>query len=392
MTEFHPNKLGLISTILQSNVDKKSKPDEPAVELCNYTDVYYNDTITTDLDFMKATASPDQIVRLRLAEGDVIITKDSETADDIGIPAYVDSTHDSLVCGYHLTVLRAHSGKVFPKFLYYLMLSRETSEYWEKRANGVTRVSIPQQTVSSLPISLPDLETQRCIADYLDKEISEMDALIEEFEGLVGSLRYRKKRFVEFEFQKSERWNLVPQRLKLLVDSEDNRRVPIDSGDRKDIQGEYPYYGASGVIDYVNDYIWDNEKRLLVSEDGANLAMRNHPIAFVADGQYWVNNHAHVLKPRHNYPAELLAAAIEISPIHHLITGSAQPKLTAFNMGEIAFPFPKDTDSAISMNVFIQEELSRMDALIEESTKLIENLKARKTALITEVVTGRKEV
>ena len=219
-----------------------------------------------------------------------------------------------------------------------------------------------------------------------------MNAMIEEFEKLIGNLQYRKKRFIESEFQKSEKWNLVPQRLKLLVDSEDNRRIPIDSGDRRNIQGDYPYYGASGVIDYVNDYIWDNEKRLLVSEDGANLVMRNHPIAFVADGQYWVNNHAHVLKPRMNYPAELLAVAIERSPIHHLITGSAQPKLTAFNMGEIAFPFPKDTDSAISMSVIIQEELSRMDALIEESTQLIENLKARKTALITEVVTGRKEV
>ena len=278
--------------------------------------------------------------------------------------------------------------RVMPRFFNYALHTADI----EFLMNPGTIPTLNIRALRAFDIPLPDLETQRRIADYLDKEISEMDAMIEEFEGLVGSLRYRKKRFVEFEFQKSERWNLVPQRLKLLVDSEDNRRVPIDSGDRKDIQGEYPYYGASGVIDYVNDYIWDNEKRLLVSEDGANLAMRNHPIAFVADGQYWVNNHAHVLKPRHNYPAELLAAAIEISPIHHLITGSAQPKLTAFNMGEIAFPFPKDTDSAISMNVFIQEELSRMDALIEESTRLIENLKARKTALITEVVTGRKEV
>lgn len=417
MTKFHPNRLGLIASILQSNVDKKSKPEEPAVELCNYTDVYYNDTITADLDFMKATASPDQVERLRLAEGDVIITKDSETADDIGIPAYVESTHDSLVCGYHLTILRARPEKVFPKFLYYSMLSRETSEYWEKRANGVTRVSIPQQTVSSLTIPLPDIETQRRIADFLDKEISEMDALIEEFEGLAKNLSARRARLVnriiekhaETQEESGDPWDR--HSFKLLVGSHFAGDWGSDIGhDEVDLPcvrvADFNRATSSLAeeIPTIRSYSESTyEKKHLVRDDllveksgGGEKTPVGSVVLYEGDSSALCANFIEVIRLRrgqvprfwvHMFRANFVAG--ETFRFVKQTTGIQNLDIQMFLDQKFVVP-PSGKQREIADE--LDREFERMDALIEESTRLIENLKARKTALITEVVTGRKEV
>ena len=95
-----------IAKVITSPVDKKSLPDELPVFLCNYTDVYYNSVISKDMDFMGATAKQREIDRFSLKPEDVVITKDSESADDIGVSTYIESVKDNLLCGYHLTILR----------------------------------------------------------------------------------------------------------------------------------------------------------------------------------------------------------------------------------------------------------------------------------------------
>jgi len=109
--------LSSLADIYFSGVDKVSRPSEEPVRLCNYTDVYNNDYITAGMDFMHATATRSEVKRFGLKVGDVIITKDSETPDDIGIPAVVDSSAPDLVCGYHLAMIRTYDGKVDPTFL-----------------------------------------------------------------------------------------------------------------------------------------------------------------------------------------------------------------------------------------------------------------------------------
>lgn len=106
-----------VADIRFSGVDKLSHTSEEPVRLCNYTDVYNNDYITADLEFMRATATQPEINRFGLQVDDVIITKDSETPDDIGIPAVVDDAASDLVCGYHLALLRPKKNEVDPTFL-----------------------------------------------------------------------------------------------------------------------------------------------------------------------------------------------------------------------------------------------------------------------------------
>ena len=108
-------RLRYIAETVTSNVDKLKSDSEIPVRLINYTDVYYGDRLTPDLPLMWATASAAEIARHRVADGDVIITKDSETADDIGVAAYVESTSHNLVCGYHLSRIRAHRPTVDPR-------------------------------------------------------------------------------------------------------------------------------------------------------------------------------------------------------------------------------------------------------------------------------------
>ena len=117
----------------------------------------------------------------------------------------------------------------------------------------------------------------------------------------------------------------------------DSRRVPITKGVREG--GEYPYYGASGIVDYVADYIFE-EDTLLISEDGANLLARSTPIAFPASGKYWVNNHAHILKFESLTTQRFVELYLESIPLDNYITGAAQPKLNQKALNSIPIPVP----------------------------------------------------
>lgn len=155
-----------VATFRNSNVDKKSSADELAVKLCNYTDVYYGDYITSTDGFMTATATPDEVARFKLVRGQVIITKDSESADDIGVPAYVAANLDA-VCGYHLTVLEPSEPYLYGEFLYWALESNALSAHFETSCTGVTRFGLGQDAIGTAPIPLPPRTEQRSITGIL---------------------------------------------------------------------------------------------------------------------------------------------------------------------------------------------------------------------------------
>ena len=131
-------RLRTLAELRTSNVDKNSSDDEHPVRLCNYTDVYYSSEIIDASEFMTATATPNEIHRFRLRGGDVLITKDSETRDDIAVPAHVTRDFDDVLCGYHLAILRP-GDDLHGKYLYYALLSRRVRDQFSLGANGITR-------------------------------------------------------------------------------------------------------------------------------------------------------------------------------------------------------------------------------------------------------------
>lgn len=149
-----------------SSVDKKSKPGEHPVLLCNYTDVYNHDFIRAEMDFMSATATDREIGRCSLVEGDVIITKDSEAYDDIGVPALVREHIPNLLCGYHLAILRAKP-EIDSTYLFYALKTREVQQQFHAYANGVTRYGLRKADIGLVELPLPPLEEQRAIAHVL---------------------------------------------------------------------------------------------------------------------------------------------------------------------------------------------------------------------------------
>ncbi|MCC6230716.1 MAG: restriction endonuclease subunit S, partial [Phycisphaerales bacterium] len=124
-----------------------------------------------------------------------------------------------------------------------------------------------------------------------------------------------------------------------LATNEDGRRRPVKAFDRSMRSGPYPYYGASGIIDHVEEFIFD-ETTLLIAEDGANLLARSTPIAFIATGKYWVNNHAHVVTPNGQAELGYLETHLNLRDVTDFVTGSAQPKLTQANLNRLPVPYP----------------------------------------------------
>lgn len=185
-------RLGDVASIIVSNVDKKSEPDELPVRLCNYTDVYKNDTIRTDMDFMEATATPAQIKKFGLKVGDVIITKDSEDPSDIAVPAYVVETADDLVCGYHLAIIRAndHADGRFLKFCFELP---HTRYYFGARANGATRFGLNIDSIETAVFRVPSVTEQQMIA----ATIQEVEQEIDHITNALDYLRTEKKSLMQ---------------------------------------------------------------------------------------------------------------------------------------------------------------------------------------------------
>jgi type I restriction enzyme S subunit len=148
----------------------------------------------------------------------------------------------------------------------------------------------------------------------------------------------------------------------------DGRRKPIKSSDRVKIKGEYPYYGASGIIDFVNDYIFD-EEIILLGEDGENIISRNLPLAFKVVGKCWVNNHAHVLKPNMNYQIDFLTQLLENVSYVQYNTGTAQPKLNQEVCRGIPLSFP------------CYEEQATIASFLTAVDEKLQSLKQKKTLL-----------
>lgn len=156
-----------VASVIASNVDKHIVEGEIPVSLCNYTDVYYNRHITSDIEFSKGTVSPEELARFQLLPGDVLITKDSESWDDIAVPAVVIDALPNVVCGYHLSRIRPDP-VLDGRFLAYWIGSEDGAIHFKVLANGVTRFGLGANAIKSAGVPLPPLDEQRAIADFLD--------------------------------------------------------------------------------------------------------------------------------------------------------------------------------------------------------------------------------
>ncbi|MCE7906454.1 MAG: restriction endonuclease subunit S [Anaerolineae bacterium CFX3] len=276
-------------------------------------------------------------------KNDVLIAWDGANAGTAGfdLEGYIGST---------LAILRPTKGNVYAPYFGYFLRSKFNDI--QKNTTGATIPHVSRDYLENLQIPLPPLSEQKRIASLLaraDRLRGLRRAAREQCDSLLQSVFLEM--FGEPQFNE-KKWEKVE--VAEITESLDSRRVPVEASIRQTKKGIYPYYGASGIIDYVDEYLFD-EETLLIGEDGANLLARSTPIAFIANGKYWVNNHAHVLRMK-NVNIQFLRYLLNITDLEPYVTGSAQPKLNASNMEKIR---------VINPPLSKQEEFARVVARVE---------------------------
>ncbi|HDZ2606977.1 TPA: restriction endonuclease subunit S [Klebsiella pneumoniae] len=269
------------------------------------------------------------------------------------------------------------------------------------------RWRLPTEAFNEIVYPCPSLTEQIHIASFLDHETAKIDNLIEKQQQLIELLKEKcqavisqavtkglnphvpmKDSGVEWLGEVPEHWNVSA--IKYILINQDSKRIPLSSEERGKREGKYRYYGASGVIDHIDDYIFDGPT-ILVGEDGANLVARNTPLAFSAKGKYWVNNHAHILKSDDEL-VDFWAETIEHIDINPIVSGSAQPKLTAEALNNLKITYPPELNERLKIEVFILTQKKRYHYLISRADQQIALLQERRTALISAAVTGKIDV
>ena len=262
-----------------------------------------------------------------------------------------------------------------------------------KYTQGTKQQSLNNKIVGKLEIPVPKLEEQEKIASILstvDEQIDNVDALIEKNKELkkglmqtlltkgIGHTKFKKTEIGEI----PEEWDV--KKLECVFEILDSMRKPIKASDREKIEGNIPYYGASGVIDWINDYIFD-EELILLGEDGENLNSRNSDLAFKISGKTWVNNHAHVFRVinKKECNIDFMVYYLEAKDYSIYIAGSAQPKITQAQCRKFLLPLPEKQEQDKIASILLES-----DEKIEEYENKKKKLEELKKGLMQKLLTG----
>jgi len=405
------DRLKYVADVRPSNVDKKSYEGDVAVQLCNYTDVYYQEQITSAPGLMEATATPEQVARFGLCADDVIITKDSETSDDIAISAHVPETLPGVVCGYHLALLRPRDG-ASGAFIKRYFDSRFAKASVAVRANGLTRVGLGQYALDNLLLPIPPRREQLAIAAFLDRETAKIDALVEAQQRLIELLKEKRQAVISHAVTKG----LDP-------------KVPMkDSG--VEWLGEVPAHWTIDRLSHVADFLPGKAHEPYVDDDGEFIYVSARFVstggssvkhcsrnlrpakagdilmvmsdlpggralarAFLVgdDRPYAVNQRVCIVRPREIH-GDYLFFQMDRNPglLAH-DDGANQTHLSNEDYTTLPLLVPP-IDEQRRIGSFLIATTCRIDALIREADAATALLSERRTALISAAVTGKIDV
>ena len=394
-----------------SNVDKLTKDCELPVRLCNYTDVYNNEFISGRLTYMDATAGPEEIDKFKLQDGDVVITKDSESWDDIGIPALVVETSDDLVCGYHLALLRPLKGVVQGRFLFRCLQAKPIRVQLELAANGVTRFGSPKAAIGGMTIPVPPLADQKAIADYLDRETERIDGLIAAKERWLMLLAEKRRALITHAVTRGlnpkaplrdsgiswlgqipEHWGI--ERTRWLFRERDERTA---TGEEELLTVSH----LTGVTPRserdVNMFEAETTEGYKICRKGDLVintlwawmgAMGIAPQDGIVSPAYNVYTPSVALNPA--YIDALVRMPVVAQEVTRYSKGVWSSRLRLYPEGffEVVFPVPPP-DEQRTIVEHIARETGKLDALSKTTEQTIRLLKERRAALISAAVTGQ---
>ena len=338
---------------------------------CEYIDVSSVSNTTFQIEQTQRLKGKDAPSRARklVKTDDVIFATIRPTLRRIAIvPPHLDKQ----VCSTGYFVLRPKPN-LNHRFVYYWLFAEEFMGQMEVLQKGASYPAVTDKEIRDQVIPFPSLPEQQRIVTLLDEAFDGIATARANAEQNLQNARAIFDSHLHAVFNQTDGWHSTT--LDQISTNLDKKRIPITKGDRT--SGEYPYYGASGIVDYVADYIFEGDT-LLVSEDGANLLARSISIAFSVSGKYWVNNHAHILKFKEMATQKLVEFYLSSIKLDEFITGAAQPKLNqkALNSIPIRLPISTTTQQQMVCNIeLLLEEVSRLEAIYEQKFAALEDLK-----------------
>jgi len=276
---------------------------------------------------------------------------------------------------YICFALKKHDSDFIKAYFDSLKWYREIYMISAEGARNHGLLNVPTEEFFDTKHYLPDnIGEQRKIADFLialDRRIEAQQSLVDNLKkykrGVVSAILSHQIIFSDADGKPYPEWTSCT--LQDAVDFLDGQRKPLESADRARRPGAYPYYGASGIIDYIDDFIFD-EPLLLLGEDGANIINRSTPLCFIATGKYWVNNHAHVMRPKSGHNLKFLCELLESLDYTRYNTGTAQPKLNQEKCRGIELVLPiyeeqcRIADFLSSLDQKSEREQANLDCLL----------------------------
>jgi len=417
-------KLKYVASIRFSNVDKNTSESEHPVLLCNYVDVYKNSKITSNIDFMQASARLEEIRKFHVQVGDVLVTKDSERPDDIAIAAFVAENITNLLCGYHLALIRPDSNILNGCFLNYLFSSKLFRFQYERMANGVTRFGLSQNAFKDSIIPLPSLEEQNKIVSFLDQQTAKLDQLIEKKKRLIDLLQEKRQALITQAVTKGLDPNVpmkdsgiewlgeVPahwtvSRLKpFIILNPSKQEISKFSLDTEVTFVPMEAVNESGIVDYSRiKIISECMAGYTYFRDGDVLLAKITPCfengkAALVDG---LNNgigfgstEFHVLRANSNIDSHYLAYIVQSDPFRKLgeasmIGAAGQKRVPESFILNFKQAFPP-IDEQVEIANFLDREISNIDKIINKLNQQITIIQEYRQALITAAVTGQIDV
>ena len=413
-------RLKTLASVQLSNVDKHSEEGQVAVKLCNYVDVYYNDLITAELEFMSATATPEQVRRFRLRGGDVLITKDSESWDDIAVPAVVAEDLMDVLCGYHLAQIKP-GPRLDARFLARQFSAIGPRDQFHVAAKGITRFGLGGDAIRIGLFPIAPIEEQRTIAAFLDRETAKLDALVARKERLIELLQEKrialitravtrgldpnvpmKDSGVEWLGEIPAHWELMP--LKRIL-SRCDYGISENLGGSGDIRVLTMAHVQDGEIVLPDDGSIDAVDQTLVLESGDLLFNRTNSRELVAkvgifrghrQDQVTFASYLVRLTAHDNVEAEWLNYLLNSAGVLRMARSMAllsvnQANLNPTKYQQIYVSIPELSEQQ-RIAGFAKRETTQIDALIAKVQKAIDQLKEFRTALISAAVTGKIDV
>ncbi len=398
-----------------SNVDKHVNPDEMPVKLCNYVDVYKSDRIVSNMEFMSATARVDEVERFLLQVGDVLITKDSETWNDIGVSALVESTADDLVCGYHLALLRPSTSTVMGPYLHWALQVPDIQYQLHIEAKGVTRFGLSQNAIASMLLPIPPLSEQAAIIRHLDEADTRIQSYIRAKKRLIELLTEQKQAIIDQAVTHGLDPNvpMKPSGVEWLGDVPVHWEVqklrniikPVTLRNRPDLP-LLSVVRERGVI--LRDIHDRDENHNFIPDDLTNYkVVRSGQFAMnkmkAWQGSYGVSQHEGIVSPAYfvfdvyEVRGDFFNAAIRSKAYVPFFSQASdgirvgQWDLSQVRLREIVFCVPP-LDEQTTIVRHIGRTTADIDNAIDRTRHQIELIQEYRTRLIADVVTGKLDV